>query len=245
LPAGAARRAAKPRGDHGYLSIDHQGNASQHRWWELSGSPAALIAFVRAHAPAGAAQTEIGSEQNLRRDTSAQTLGYQWPAVRGVLGLRELQLTATALSDGKTGVLAQSFSGWIRPRPSSEQIPASTDEVTITIGRPRQPATESLAATNGSQVRRIVMVIDRLSIVQGGARSCALETDPRIVTMTFDTASQAKPAAVLTYVDYRLWSDPSNACKPVALTIGGRVQDPLIGGRFLQTIGRVLGRSLI
>jgi hypothetical protein len=239
--------AAEPHGDNRYLSISPQGdaNATVHGWWGTTGTPAQLIAFIRSHPPAGGAQSEIGSEQNLRTGTSAQTLAYQWPAIPGVLGLRELQLTATALLNGKTGVLAQSFSSWIRPRPSSEQIPAGIDEIKITISEPHQLPTESLSVTNASEVRRIVTVINALGIVQSTALYCTLERDPRIVTMTFNAASQATPVAVLTYVDYRSWSGPSDACKSVALTIGVRAQDPLIGGYFLQTIGRILGRSLV
>jgi hypothetical protein len=245
LPAGATRIAAEPHGDHTYLSVDPQGgvNATVHGWWEVSESPVELIAFLRSHPPAGGVQSETGDEGNSRIGTSAETLTYQWPTIRGVLDLRELDLAVTALPNGRTGVLAQSFSSWVRPRPSSEQIPADTDEIEVTIGNPHAP-TRSLSVTNASQVQKIVKVINSLSIVQGGALSCVLETDPLQLTMTFRTASQGKPVAVLTYLDYRRWSGPSDACKPVALTLSGRKQDPLIGGYFLRTIGRILGRSL-
>jgi hypothetical protein len=246
LPAGAKRVADEPRGDNRYLRLDPDGdgNAATHGWWELPGSPAQLIAFVRSHPPAGSARSESGNEGNLRTGTSALTQIYQWPAVRGVLGLRELQLTATVLPNGRTGVEAQSFSGWIRPRPSNEQIPADIDEINVTIGRPQEPPTQVFSVTKASEVRAVVKVINSLSIVQSTANSCVLEMDPQQVTITFSAASQAKPVAVLTYLDFRPWGGPSDACKSVALTINGRNQDELIGGDFLRTIGRILNRSL-
>lgn len=247
LPPGATRVAAQPHGDHRYLSVDPQDdvNATRHGWWEVPESPSRLIAFVRLHPPEGGAESESGDEGNVRTDTSAQTLAYQWPGVRGVLGLRELQLTATVLPNGRTGVVAQSFSGWIRPRPSSEQIPAETNEIKVTIGKPHQLPTQVFSVTRASEVRKVVKVINSLSIVQSIGNSCELEMDPQQVTMTFSAASHAKPVAVLTYLDYRPWSGPSDACRSVALTIDGRNQDRLIGGYFLRTIGRLLGRSLI
>jgi hypothetical protein len=246
LPAGAKRVAAQPRGDHRYLSVDPQGdaNATTHGWWELSGSPAQLIAFVRSHPPAGSAQPESGTEGNLRTGTSAQTVSYQWPAVRGVLGLRELQLIATALPNGMTGVLAQSFSGWIRPRPSSEHIPADIYDIKVTLGKPHQPPTTVFSVTRASEVRQVVRVINSLPIVQNTGNSCVLEMDPQQVTMTFSAASQSKPVSVLTYLDFRPWAGPSDACKSVELTINGRNQDELIGGYFLRTIGLIVNRSL-
>jgi hypothetical protein len=62
--------------------------------------------------------------------------------------------------------------------------------------------------------------------------------------MTFARTPGGTPLAVLTYEDYRPWSAPSEACRPIELTIDGRPQHPLIGGTFLNTIERLLRTDL-
>jgi hypothetical protein len=164
--------------------------------------------------------------------------------VRDVLGYRELAVTATALPDGETGVLAEAQSDWIVPRPTVERLPLSTGEIDITSGTPGLAPSESFSVSTPSEVRKIVRLINGLPIAQPIVYGCPALTDPRLVRMTFRTATGGPALDVLTYYDFRPWSGPSQACKTVDLTIAGRRQDPLIGGDFLQAIGRMLGRSL-
>jgi hypothetical protein len=249
LPVGATRLVAEPHGDNGYLKIDgeleaDQAHALAHRWWKVPGTPQDLIAYVRAHPPTGGRSFGTGTAENINTGTSAESLSYQWPGVGNVLGDRELAVTATAVPDGETGVLAEAQSDWIVPRPTSEQIPPRTGEIDITSRVAGQPVGESLSVSNRSKLRKIVRLINALPVAQPIEYACPELTDPRIVTMTFRAAPGRPALAVLTYDDFRPWSGPSEACKTVDLTIGGRPQDPLIGGDFLQTIGHTLGRSL-
>jgi hypothetical protein len=248
LPAGARKVVSEPNGDNGYLRAEgaparNATHALAHRWWEVSGTPDQVIAYIRAHPPAGGRLFETGSGGNYRSGTTDENLGYDWHAVRHVIGYRELQVTVTALKNGDTGVLAQSQVDWLPTRPASEKIPATTTTIDITSGTPRHPHKLSLAVTKPSQVRRIVRLLNKLPIAQGGF-SCVLETDPLLVKMTFRTGSGSKPLAVLDYVDFRPWSGPSDNCKVVGLEIGGRTQDALRGGYFLRAIGRIVGTRL-
>ena len=198
-----------------------------------------------------------GTAGNTHNGTSAESVYYQWAGVRNVLGYRELAVTATALPDGTTGVLAEAQSDWIVPRPTAERIPSSTGEIDITSGAPGRRPRESLSVSNRSQVGKIVRLINALPIAQPIIRDILsrldflgkvglglLQREPRLVTMTFRAAPGGPPLAVLTYSDFRPWSGPSQLCKTVALEIGGRTQDALIGGDFLKRIGRMLSRSL-
>jgi hypothetical protein len=249
LPAAASRLFSEPRGDHAYLKAQgalegDEARTVAHGWWEVPGTPGDVIAFVRAHPPTGGAPFATGGAGNVYTGTSADSLYYQWPAVRGVLGYRELAVTATALPDGETGVLAEAQSDWIVPRPTAERIPLSTGEIDITSGAPGQPPSEALSVRKASEIKKIVRLINGLPIAQPILFHCPALTDPRLVRMTFRAATGSPALASLTYYDFRPWSGPSEACKTVDLTIAGRRQDPLIGGDFLQAIGRMLGRSL-
>jgi hypothetical protein len=248
LPAQATRLGSEAHGDHGYLKVSGvlEGDAAHslaHGWWELPGTPDGVIAYVRAHAPAGGTLSGTGRAGNAFNGTSAESLSYQWPPVRNVLGSRELAVTATALPDGKTGVLAETQSDWIVRRPAAEQIPPTTRVIDVTSGVEGQPPVESLSVSNRSEVRKIVKLINGLPIAQPIVYACPLLTDPRIITMTFRTVTGG-PLAIMTYDDFRPWSGPSEGCKTVDLTIAGRRQDPLIGGYFVQTIGRILDKPL-
>jgi hypothetical protein len=249
LPAGATRLFSEPHGDHAYLKVQgalegDEARAIAHGWWEAPGAPVEVIAYVRAHPPAGGTPFGTGAAGNIYSGTSADSLYYQWPGVRGVLGYRELAVTATALPDGETGVLAEAQSDWIVPRPTVERIPLSTGEIDITSGAPGQPPSESFSVSRTSEIQKVVRLINGLPIAQPIAYMCPALTDPRLVRMTFRAAIGGPALAVLSYYDFRPWSGPSQACKTVDLTIAGRRQDPLIGGDYLQAIGRMLGRSL-
>lgn len=249
LPATAARRATEPAGDHGYLKPTPALEGDRARvtaqvWWQLPGSPAAAIAYVRAHPPRGSRLAGTGTSGNQRTGTSAELIVLQWPPVPGELGSRELTVTATALPGGRTGVLAEAQSDWIVPRPAAEHIPGTTRLVQITSGAPSAPPTVSLAVTDPVRVQQIVAVINRLPIAQPITYACPLLTDPRVITMTFLAATGGRPLAVARYLDFRPWSGPSDGCKTVTLTIGGRSWPPLIGGRFLTTLDRLLHTTL-
>lgn len=250
LPTGATGLASRPAGDHGYLKPlealeSDMAHAVAHEWFSVPGTPDELISYVRAHPPAGGRVFTTGSIGNAFTGTSAQILYFQWPSVAGVLGSRELAITATALSGSVTGVLAESQSDWIVLRPASEIIPvAQTHEIEITSGVQGKPQAKAFTVTDRATVRRIVSIINALPVVQPVEISCPALSDPRLITMTFRASADSPALAVLSYDDFRPWSGPSWPCKTVGLTIHGVPRESLIGGDFLQRIGRMLGRSL-
>ena len=249
LPPGAVRLGGEPVGDHGYLRpIDalqaDRARVVAYAWWRVPGGPSAAIAYVRAHPPRGSRLSATGTVGNQRAGTSARLIDDQWPAVPGVLGARELAVTATSLPDGETGMLAEAQSDWIVARPAGEHIPASTRAIQITSGAPPGNPSVSLSVTDPVMVRRIVVLINRLPIAQPVTIACPELTDPRLITMTFARELGGRALAVLNYEDFRPWSAPSQACKTISLTIDGRRQDSLVGGTFLNTIERWLGTDL-
>ncbi|MFZ0043428.1 MAG: hypothetical protein WAK93_19115 [Solirubrobacteraceae bacterium] len=249
LPPGAIHLPTEPAGDNGYLKPmealeSDMAHVVARAWWQLPGTPAEAIAFIRAHPPAGPQLSSTGSLGNRNTGTSALSLSYQWRGVGEKLGQRELTVTTTALPNGQTGLLAEAQSDWIVPRPKSERIPSSTRLIQITTGTSGAKWTGFLSVTGAAKVDRIVGLINGLAIAQPIVYVCPPQTNPRLITMTFRASPDTRALAVLTYADYQPWSGPSEACKTVQLTVGGRRQDPLIGASFLKTIGRLLGTSL-
>jgi hypothetical protein len=245
LPAGARRAGSEPAGDHGYLRPLEALEVTSARavsfvWWIVPGSPHAVIAYLRAHPPAGGRLS--GSGQGGARKTGAtdETLYYDWPGKPRVLSRRELALTATALPSGRTGLLIEAQSDWVVPRPVSTRIPASTRVVQITSRRPDKRPRVSITVTGPTTTARIVELINGLPEAQPGVTACPNLTDPLLITMRFRASRSGPLLASLSYTDFRPWSAPAGACSPLHVTVTGGGSTGLTGGRFLTTIERLI-----
>jgi hypothetical protein len=250
LPAGATRVASEPAHDHGYLKplslLEAEfASATAHAWWTVPGGPQMVIDAIEANPPAGATQAGTGSSGNFKTGTSALDVDYQWPAIAGVLGARLLDVTVTSIGGGLTGVLVESQSVWIVPRPASERIPAATRIVQISSAVPGAANGGTITVTRQRRVGSIVALLNRLPIVQPGVTGCPAMIDPKTITMTFRASTSSPVLALLRFADYRPWKAAySSECAPALLSIGGRSQPALDGGDFIRRIERILGLSI-
>jgi len=252
LPSGAAGVATEPSGDSGFLKPMPALSADSARavvdaWWRVTGDAAGVLAYIRAHPPAGATLAGTGESGNTHTGVVAQSLDYEWPPIAGVLGQRELQITVMDLPGGAAGVLAEAQSDWVVPRPSGERIPAAVREIDIAIARPQQPAGPARGVTGRARVRRIVALFNAMPITQPEVTSCPAEmlSGSRTLTFTFRATAGGAALARATYVDYPPLDGPSDQCKSIQLTIGGKAEDALTGGDFIARIDRVLGANLL
>jgi hypothetical protein len=160
-------------------------------------------------------------------------VGYTWPEVAGVLGDRELQVTVTALPGSVTGVLAESQSDWVVPRPSTERIPGSVREIDIIARKPgRSPYL--VHVTDGGEVRYMVGLFNSMPIVQPVTINCpALLGGGQVLTFTFRNRRGGPSQAEASFTEFPNLSAWSGPCTPVELRIGGRRQQSLAGGHFI------------
>jgi hypothetical protein len=251
LPPGAVSSPAEPSGDGGHLKPVQSLNATsaavdQHAWWQAPESTSALLAYIKSHPPSGSKLDGSGELY----DNGAlvdQSLTFEWPPVRGVLGERELSVTLIALRGGGTGVLAQSQSNWIVARSRSERIPATAREVDVSSALLDGPTTVSLSVTVASKVRSLARLLNALPVVQPAVYSCPalLTQGARVITLRFRSAAGGPLLAQATYVAYRHLAYDSGPCNAIELTIAGRRRTPLVGGAFLRRIERLLGVALL
>jgi hypothetical protein len=251
LPAGTTSVQSQPADDHGYLTplplLETEfASATAHAWWTVPGDPQSVIDAIEADPPGGAKQEGSGSGYDGRTGSSEIDVQYQWPPVAGVLGDRLLEVTVTSLGGGLTGVLAESQSVWIVPRPASERIPAATRIVQISSAVPGAADSGSLTITRDGEVGPIVVLLNRLPIVQPGVTGCpGLMLPAKTITMTFRARPRGAALAVLRFVDYRPWKAAySSECEPVQLSIGGRRRAALDGGGFIRRIERIIGLTI-
>ena len=156
-----------------------------------------------------------------------------------------LEVTVTSIGGGLTGVLAESQSIWIVPRPASERIPAATRVVQISSAVPGAADGGAVTVTRHGQVGSIVALLNRLPIVQPGVTGCPAQIDPKTITMTFSASSSGPALAVLQFNDYQPWrAANSNECAPVQLSVAGRRRPALDGGDFIKRIERIIGLNV-
>jgi hypothetical protein len=249
-PAGAKTVRSEPAHDNGYLKPqplleEDFASLTAHTWWTVPGDPQSVIDAIEANPPAGATQDGTGSGGNFKTGTSELDVDYQWPPIAGVLGPRLLRITVTSIGPGLTGVLAESQSVWIVPRPASERIPVATRVVQISSAVPGAADGGMVTVTRRGQVGSIVALLNRLPIVQPGETACPALIDGKTITMTFSASSSGPALAVLQFVDYRPWkAASSNECAPVQLSVAGRQRPALDGGAFIRRIERIIGLNI-
>ncbi|HEX3955923.1 MAG TPA: hypothetical protein VHZ03_04740 [Trebonia sp.] len=215
-PPGASRLGSAPTAGGGALSqsafrestpdiVDDAG------WWRVPGlSPQGVISWEKAHLQRRFAVSGWGG---------VDPVSQQWwtlPDVAGVLTQR--QLTVSAVSDGSgTDLRVDANVVWLPAHPAWAVVPtASTRAVMVTavpsINDKRKPPTP-LTITDPSRVRKLVALVNGLSMSLPGALNCpALEGGA--VRLTF----LARPGGPVLAV--ALASD--NGCGGVQLTVGSK-----------------------
>jgi hypothetical protein len=248
LPPGTRTSPLEPLG--GGPALAHPGPGAvtpnvvdQHEWRVVPGRPQAVLGFVRAHRPAGSLSVLSGST-SLRGITTSWFVKFNWRPISGVLAERTLVVQFVRLPRGSTGVRADAQDVWVIPRPAGERIPSSASVLDVAVDRRSMPPSLSMTVTDTAKVSKIAAMINRLPTVQPGAVSCpAFPGDGPFVTFDF-RAAEGGP--LLAEASEPGWArEPTTACDPMALTIGGHKWTPLLGGAsVVRRSQALLGVSL-
>lgn len=243
LPPGSVRVSVEPRGDGRLLRNAPEASTGllvdRSGWWRTSRSLASVVAFIKSHPPAGSARSGSG-QQGGPGVPHNHLLGFSLTPVQGVTSSRGVLFESAALRGGGTGIRIDAQEIWLLARPAGERVPAGVHEITVVKGWRGRPPLFSRAVSAPAKVRKIVAWLDALPIVQPAAISCAaLPAAPR-VTFQFRAAPAGRLLAQASMGDYSFSSD----CNPVAFSIGGVPQKPLMGGEFLGRVQRLLGVRL-
>lgn len=251
LPTGATSSPTEPAGDGGHLKPMPSLNVTSarvdaHDWWLVPAGTDSVLAYLKANASVGSKLDGSGGLY-MRGKPIDQTLDFAWPAVRGVLGERELSVTVMELGDGRTGVLAQAQSDWIVARSRSERIPATVHAIDLSIAVLNGPTTVALTVTNAAEVRSLVWMLNAMPVVQPAVYLCPalIENGARVITFSFRASAAGPLLARATYVAYPDLAYDSGPCNAIDLTIAGRGQKPLLGGDVLRRVQRLIGVRLL
>ena len=129
-------------------------------FWTSPRSERAILAFVQADPPAGFVSLFNGFGSGA--GNSFRFVGYGWPAIPNVLQSRLLTIEVTPLTSGLTGIRADAIVSWIRPRATSERIPAGAQGLIVrdTASRGR-----ALVITSHATIARITALVDGLPLL--------------------------------------------------------------------------------
>ncbi len=225
LPAGAQSSAAEPSGAGAALANPGDRPATpnlvdDHGWWVVPGRPAAVLAFIKQHRPAGSRLDETGSG-NI--GPGYGVAGFSWPARARVLSTRRLVVEVVALSGASTALRADAQAVWMTSRPASERVARAVDRLEVTVVKGTRTTQGPLTFTHSRQLKRVRSLINALPAAQPGVSACPADFAIR-VRLAFYSAHSVRPLAVALVDPY--------GCEGVQLTIKGTPQPPLASAAF-------------
>jgi hypothetical protein len=120
----------------------------------------------------------------------------------------------------------------------ANRVPSGVREIDV-----RSPS-GLVRVTEPAKIHRIVHWVDRLPTVRPGRFSCPMLIHGPTVTLVFRDAGGvlARARYAANSVGHSL---VSGQCTPIRLTVRGRREKPLIGGRFLLRVQHLLGEKLL
>jgi hypothetical protein len=199
------------------------------RWWTAPGQPAAVLAWIRTHIPAGFSLGGYGSGGYT--PPGAVTPGrdtvqypdlwfdqFSLPVVASVLTQRWLVVTVARLGPAQTAIRADAQVVWLPARPAAERIPPDARVVTVTPvfglqpDKKLEPLDPAFTVTSPAKVAAIAAVIDGLALFPPGTFSCPADFGAQM-RLTFRTAPGGPVVARVT-AEY-------DGCGIVSLSIGG------------------------
>lgn len=239
LPSGAIRVRHPPAGSGDLLGRSGLGTslltkfAVRHAFWSVGLPESAVDSFVKVHPTAGLKWGSGGSVGGPGTPPNA-TEDFDGRRVGGRPEQRMLTISLARLK-GRTFIRVDAGAAWVYPRSPREFVPAGVHTIDVDGGGLSRHVT---APRHVALIRRW---FDALNVVPPGlgAVSCPLILASR-VTFAFRSASGAKLA------NATVPSRPSYGCDPIAFSIGGHRQTPLVdstpwhGRAFIDRVQRLL-----
>jgi hypothetical protein len=208
-------------------------------WWRVAGQPQGVLAWIKAHQPAGSSDSGGGGIGAVPPrgapplipplpGPQVSFIDFSLPDVPGVLVSRSVIAAVAADGRDQTVIGVYGESSWLPARTAAELIPAVARLVTITPLPGHAPPARTdhqVTITDPAQVARIAAVVNALpSQPPVGWMECGPFPGPGM-QLTF-RASAAGPALAVVTAHQEL-------CPVVSLVIGGRQMPPLDGAETL------------
>lgn len=210
-------------------------------WWQAPGQAAPVLDWEKAHLPS---RSTLFARSNgpLSGKNPVIFDEFALPPVPGVLFSRDLQFSAARSASGQTYLRIDAQVAWVPPRSAAERVPAAARVVVIsympgkdlaagTPGPGSQPAPVTI--TDRARVRRVVALVNGLSLARKGSYSCPLDTGRRLVLTYAASLGETQLAVATVYL---------SGCAATDLTLSGVTQPTLAApSTFIQQVLQIAG----
>jgi hypothetical protein len=257
LPKGLERSAARPRVGGmlvGERSANGEYSFGAQAYWTTEADPRSIIAYVKAHRPAGSKIETWGSGGG--PDTTSLDVVFSWPAQGTRVYDRALTVSVVSASSGPSAVVAQSQSDWVIPRPRGETVPSAVGSVAITVrmgsgsqGLKQPVHISTYLVWRAARVAAIIDQFNRLPTLQPGNEEVgcpAMFADEPQLTLAFKTGRGGRTLAtakVNVSPGRKGWAG-WYSCNPIDFWIAGKQQTALISRTFVKQISQLIGTSI-
>jgi hypothetical protein len=185
-----------------------------HSFWRVSEGPAGVVAWIKAHPPAGS----MGSQIQGASGGSRTTIVFRFGSYPRQVVERALVFEVTAGSGGGSAVRVDGVAEWLPVHPGWDQIPANARLLTATIifhMSNSHRRTRSATLTSARNLSRIAGAIDRARAFPPRLPPpCAPEFIPETFRLTFQ-ARRGGPVLARATGSFFCGGD-------MVVTIGGR-----------------------
>jgi hypothetical protein len=265
LPSDARRLTTEPRFAKSFAIGTGPGlkyQADDDAFWSTTAGADAIIAYARAHAPAGST-AELGSGSGTDSKTGVRSVDIQfsWPDLGRKVFNRSLTLTVVTPRHGRSVVLAQTQSSWFVPRPATEVLPSGVHAVVITlrlgpsasgpIVKSGPVHTSAYVVWRNARVRSLVSEVDGLPTIQPGAEPIACPmmltgSEASELTLAFMTGRHGATLARVQVSIHRgqTWDDGGGPCNPIEFWIAAKQQTALTSATFVKQVGKLIGADI-
>jgi hypothetical protein len=254
VPPGSGRTTAIPEasGQLGHCSpgpVTTSPEVSLCRLWKVRMPVGAVFAFERAHRPHGSKITNISTERWRKHRWDPlrlmRSLSFSFPEVRHRVSTRQLAVDIVSLKNGWTGIEVNARDTWVAVRAPDEVVPSGVR--TIEIWKRKPHANGWFSGTKFGLVHRVTIRRQVATIVRwfdalplrplgwcDGTQSPLFGAS--VERIAFLDGSRHWVAHALAYPYGRV----SSPCFPIAFSVGGHAFAPLLGGRFLIRVEKLL-----
>ena len=232
VPGGSRRVSRAPAPELGYASSSPgtPSLAHLHRIWRVREPASAVFAFERAHRPHGSKLTATGTADWGRN--SSQQLTFSFPAIAHRVSTRELVVDIVPLTNGWTGIRIDAQDAWVVTRPVGEVVPAGVRMIDI-----RKGSRLVHRVTAPRKVATIIRRFDALPLSPMGNYPCKILIAGPPERILFRGGPEMQ---VLARASGFPFGALSGGCNPIAFSAGGHSFPPLLGGRFLIRVEKLL-----
>jgi hypothetical protein len=202
------------------------------RIWKVRMSANAVVAFERAHVPAGSriGATGYAGWGRHHRNASYQ-LEFSFPAIKHRVTTRALEVNMVSLAPHWTGIRITPYEDWVLAHDPDEVVPGGVRTIEI-----RKGSRLVHRVTAPRKIATIIRWFDALPVAPPAGPCGPIFPPPPVERVAFMDGT----GHVLARAESWIYGVDSNSCNPIEFSVRGHSYPPLLGGSFLVRVEKLV-----